>query len=68
MTQREMQEYLNQEIAKLNQKIDWKIVSGYSYRDDARRHKTLLTKVKKFNRRSAFRTWAHQMRNAIALF
>ncbi len=68
MTQHEMKAFLRQEIAKLNQKIDWKIVSGYSYKDDARRHKALLSRVKKMNRRSAFRSWLYSMRTAMTLF
>lgn len=68
MTQHEMKVFLRQEIAKLNQKIDWKIASGYSYKDDARRHKALLTQVKRLNRRSTFRSWFYSMRSAMTLF
>lgn len=45
---------LEREIAKINKKIDLKILQGQAYRKEAREHKLLLKKVRYHTRRSFF--------------
>ena len=47
---------LNKEIQKLNGLIDDKIVHGYDYKREARRHKVLLQQLRKEERRRSVRT------------
>ncbi|GEM_PF-1714735 len=68
MTKHQLARMIDTELAQLNKKIDWKIISGYTYKDDARRHKLLLAKARQVNRKSTFRSWMYQMRTAVALF
>jgi len=43
---------LSSELAKLNQEIDLKIIKGLSYEKEARRHRTLLSQLKRLQRES----------------
>ena len=47
MSQKEYVSALNQEIQKLNEVIDRKILGDISYAREARRHKQLLAKLRK---------------------
>jgi hypothetical protein len=51
MTQTQYAHALNQELQKLNEKIDLKIVYGESYASEARRHKMLLEQARKLKRK-----------------
>ncbi len=42
---------LRNEIVKLNKRIDHKILLGYSYEQDAKRHRELLRTVKRLDSR-----------------
>jgi hypothetical protein len=54
MSQREYLKALNSEIQKLNEIIDRKIMNDVDYRREARRHKALLTQLRKDESRRRF--------------
>jgi len=45
---------LEKRIQELNKKIDSKILRGKSYKDEAREHRALLSRVKNLTRRNMF--------------
>jgi hypothetical protein len=45
MTQEYFTKSAEREIKKLNEEIDRKIISGLSYKNEAKRHKFLLSKI-----------------------
>lgn len=47
MSKNTLTKEIQREIARLNDTIDRKIVRGKSYRDEARRHKMLLSELQK---------------------
>ncbi len=51
MTQIQYAFAIDQELRKLNEKIDLKIVYGESYASEARRHKMLLDQARKLKRK-----------------
>ncbi len=53
MSQKEYVKALNKEIQKLNEVIDHKILGEINYAREARRHKTLLSKLRKEEARRA---------------
>jgi hypothetical protein len=60
MSEREYVKALNAEIAKLNEIIDRKIMHEYDYRKEARRHKVLLTQIRRSEaRKSMSKLWRH---------
>ncbi len=54
MSQREYLKALNSEIQKLNEIIDRKILHDADYRREARRHKALLTQLRRDESRRRF--------------
>jgi hypothetical protein len=44
---------IEQELRKLNEEIDSKIVKGLSYMKESKRHKTLLRQLNSFNRHTS---------------
>lgn len=54
MSQTQYLKMLEQEIQKINKKIDLKILQGENYFKEARDHKLLLQKVRYHSRRSFF--------------
>lgn len=46
MTKYQVSKAIFAEIIKLNQAIDRKIIAGISYREESRRHKSLLAKLR----------------------
>jgi predicted unusual protein kinase regulating ubiquinone biosynthesis (AarF/ABC1/UbiB family) len=54
MSQKEYLKALNSEIQKLNEVIDRKIIQDMDYRREARRHKTLLTQLRRDEARRKF--------------
>lgn len=54
MTPQQYKKVLASEIKKLNQRIDFKILHGQEYRDDSRRHRELLRKLERQNKKSGF--------------
>lgn len=55
MSRTQFRTSLYREIQKLNERIDWKIVRGYAYRDEARRHRELLGQIARLNRSAQWR-------------
>lgn len=51
MNKRQYINVLSNEISKINRSIDRKILMGYSYDSDAKRHKQLLAVAKRIQRR-----------------
>ncbi len=54
MSKREYLKALNEEISKLNEIIDRKIIQDANYRREARRHKNLLAQLRKDETRRSF--------------
>ena len=55
---------INKEINKINEEIDMKIIQGLAYRAEARRHKTLIQKL-----RSEVRpTWQYRLSRMVTSF
>lgn len=52
MSQKEYRIVLKKEIDKLNRKIDEKIFWGLSYKQEARRHKELILKMRNLGKQS----------------
>lgn len=46
--------FVEKRLQELNKKIDSKILRGKSYREEAREHRMLLSKLKSFARRTSF--------------
>ena len=65
MSKRQYIEALNKEIQKLNGVIDWKIVHASDYSREARRHRTLLSQLR---REEARRTLGRVMRMFVPLW
>lgn len=55
---------INKEINKINEEIDMKIIQGLAYRTEARRHKTLLQKL----RAEARPTWQYRLSRMVTSF
>lgn len=49
MNKRQYSYMIHNEIKRINRRIDNKILLGYSYDQDARRHKVLLETMRKMN-------------------
>jgi len=54
MSKRQYIEALNEEIKKLNGVIDWKIMHASDYSREARRHRALLSQLRKEDTRRTF--------------
>lgn len=54
MSKRQYIEALNKEIQKLNGVIDWKIMHASDYSREARRHRTLLSQLRREEARRSF--------------
>ena len=54
MTQRQYVDALEQEITRINQRIDQRILSGLGYDSEARRHKRLLGLTREMKRKTFF--------------
>ena len=50
MSRYELKKTVQRQLRELNWKIDMKIVSGLSYREEARRHKILLRQLEHIQR------------------
>ncbi len=66
MTQHQYKIAIQREIKTLNQKIDEKILYGWNYADDARRHKQLMARMRRLQKgnflsrvKSLFTTLSH---------
>lgn len=51
MTRRQYKSFIERELRKLNERIDISIMQGFDYRAEARRHKVLLSQIKRLKRR-----------------
>ena len=49
MSKRELKREMELELARLNRLIDIKVIKGYSYTEESKRHKALLSQLKKLN-------------------
>ena len=47
MTRHQYTKNIQSELRKLNERIDYKILRGFQYADDSRRHKMLLARIRK---------------------
>lgn len=54
MSKKEYKIVLKKEIEKINHKIDQKIVWGLNYKQEARRHKELILKMKSLGKQSVW--------------
>ncbi len=54
MTRSQSVKAIEQEIKKLNQRIDLKIIHGQRYASESKMHKMLLDRIKKMRKRSFF--------------
>lgn len=54
MSKREYKIVLKKEIDQLNRKIDEKILWGLSYKQEARRHKELISKMRNLGKQSVW--------------
>ena len=64
MTKQQTITTINKEINKINEEIDMKIIQGLAYRAEARRHKTLIQKL-----RSEVRpTWQYRLSRMVTSF
>lgn len=54
MTPQQYKKVLAAEISKINQRIDLKILRGERYSDDSRRHRELLKKLQRQNKKEGF--------------
>lgn len=54
MTPKQYTRNIEREIKQLNRLIDFKILNGLHYREDSRKHKTLLQKLRHQHRRGLF--------------
>lgn len=45
MSKQKLSKIIKRELQALNETIDWKIVKGLSYQNEARRHKMLLRQL-----------------------
>lgn len=52
MSQKEYRIVLKKEIEKLNRKIDEKILWGLSYKEESKRHKQLILKMRNLGKQS----------------
>jgi hypothetical protein len=50
MTPHQYKKVLAEELKKINQRIDFKILQGEKYRDDSKRHRDLLRKFQRQKR------------------
>lgn len=47
MTRNQYKKVIENQIKKINERIDYKIVNGIAYSNDSRRHKALLDKFRR---------------------
>lgn len=52
MTPQQYKKVLSIELQKINQRIDMKILRGERYSDDSRRHRELLKKLQRQNKKT----------------
>lgn len=57
MSKAKTQKYILQELARLNEIIDAKIIKGESYRKEALRHRALLSQAK-WLENDSFKLWS----------
>ncbi len=64
-----LEKKIREELKKLNDIIDIKIVKGMSYKRDALRHRFLLSRLSDMHRMPRFNsTWLRRSANVIATF
>ncbi len=56
MSQQKLIQEISSEIEKINEEIDFKIIKGFPYRREARRHKMLLSMLNDVSRSSSTRS------------
>lgn len=61
MSKKQYLRALNEEIQRLNDVIDFKILHDRDYRRESRRHKRLLREIKKQELRSSFIALKHSL-------
>jgi hypothetical protein len=54
MNHNQYRQAIERELSKLNKEIDVKIITGLDYHDDARRHRQLLTQMRRMSTKSYF--------------
>lgn len=54
MSKEQYKKIIEREIYKLNQRIDFKIIKGERYADESKKHKLLLQKMRKYDRKGFF--------------
>lgn len=64
MSKSQLRTFIEQELDKLNQRIDLKILEGESFRRDAARHKLLLSQYQKLQRKEKMKKWKNMFRFA----
>ena len=64
MTKHKTMVTINKEINKINEEIDLKIIQGLTYRAEAKRHKTLLQKL----RAEVRPTWQYRLSRMVTSF
>lgn len=56
MSQQKLVQEISSELQKINEEIDFKIIKGFPYRREARRHKMLLSMLNDVSKRSSVKT------------
>jgi hypothetical protein len=67
MSRRDLIHTIYNEIQALNQEIDMKIIRGYPYRQESKRHKFLTAQLNSLAREQQ-RTWFQKASQVIATF
>ena len=58
MTQQQYKKMVERELRKINERIDFKILRGERYGAESRRHRQLLSEIKRIGRGSIFGRFA----------
>lgn len=68
MTKREYIHSLQKKLKQINQVIDFKILHGLKYHEEARRHKEILARIKKQRENTLFTNLTHLQGSLLSVF
>lgn len=55
MSEQQYEQYVDRELRRLNEIIDYNIIHGYGYKRESAQHKALLKKAKVLKRKQLFK-------------